>query len=217
MLGNLPQKAKDRLLRHALRKTYRNDQLIFSQGDPGDTMLIVLTGAVRILNYDPNGKEIIFRVFGPGQVIGEFALIDERPRSAEARAIGHTDALLINRRDFLPVLRSDPDLAMSLLQTLCERLRKTNEMLEDLTFLDLGSRLAKSLIQLSRQHQNSGDCLETLSIKASQQSLASMVGSTREAVNKKLREWEQAGLISLKRGEVRLLQIESIKALYATD
>ena len=162
-------------------------------------------GAVKILNYDPAGKEMIFRVFQPGSVIGEFALIDEHPRSAEARAVGPTEALLINRRDFLPTLKSDPDLAMTLLQTLCRRLRRTNEMLEDLTFLDLGARLAKSLIQLSRQQQGGDHFHEISTIKISQQSLASMVGSTREAVNKKLREWEQIGLISLRRGEVHLL------------
>ena len=217
MFRNLPQTVKDRLLRYALRRSYRGDQLIFSKGDPGDAMLILINGAVKILNYSPNGKEIIFRVFQPGAVIGEFALIDERPRSAEARAVGPTDALLINRRDLLPVLKSDPDLVMTLLKTLCERLRWTNELLEDLTFLDLGSRLAKSLVQLSQQQQDSSQLHETCIINISQQTLASMVGSTREAVNKKLREWEQIGLISLKREEVHLLETEALEKLYAGE
>jgi len=211
LLGQLPQELVDQLQALSRTQTYTNNQAIFFKGDPASGMMTLVSGNVKIVSYASNGKEIIFKVLGPGEVLGEIALIDGGNRTAEARAIGATELLFFDRKDFLPLLETDPTLCIALLKVLCQRLRSTDEQLEDFTFLDLRLRLAKCLVQLGSQHLERDPSGKDVRIIASQQMLASMMGATREAVNKRLREWEEGGMLSLGRGFVILHDLEAFK------
>ena len=213
LFRDLSQEVQDRLIVLTRSKKCQNNQLIFSKGEPAESLMAVRSGGVKILNYAPNGKEIIFRILKPGKVFGEIAMIDGGGRTAEARAVGTTELQILDRREFLSVLANSPELSLGLLQILCGRLRSTSEQLEDFTFLDLKSRLAKCLAQLGEQRLEFIPDGKDIEIKVSQQVLAAMMGTTREAVNKRLREWEDEGLISLGRGAITLHNLGVLKAV----
>ena len=209
LFENLAEDELARVSALAHAKDFANNQLIFSKGDPATGMMAVTTGQVRIVNYSADGKEIVLRLVNPGEVFGEIALIDGGERTAEARAHGKTTLLFIDRHDFLPFLEENPKLCIDLMKVLCQRLRSTSEQLEDFSFLDLRVRLAKCLVHLAGEQGPDGGTGEvTLSI--SQKMLAAMMGTTREAVNKRLRDWEDQGLLSLGRGAVTVVDPEAL-------
>lgn len=211
LLRNIPPDTIEHLIGLTKRKSYSNNQLVFAKGDEADGMMIVRSGNVKIVNYAESGKEIIFRILNLGEVFGEIALIDGGTRTAEARAVGNTELLYLERSAFLPILETDSSLSLGLMKILCERLRITTEQLEDFTFLDLRLRLVKCLIHLAEQHLDSSYNGQNIRIVTSQNILAAMMGSTREAVNKRLRELEEEGLISLGRGCITIYDLASIK------
>lgn len=175
------------------------------KGDPGNAMMAVLSGRVRICSYSTEGREVVLNVIGAGEVFGEIAMLDGGPRTADAFAMEKTELLVLSRRDFLPFLEKNPAVCVRLLQVLCERLRWTSAQVEDFFFLDLRGRLAKRLLFLADHYGEKAAKGEQTAVRFSQNLLASMVGTSREAVNKQLRAWEEGGLIDLKRGNITIL------------
>jgi CRP-like cAMP-binding protein len=217
--------AKHFLLREADRKTldqlvatsvvvgYGNRQRIFDKGDEGDRLLGVLGGQVRIYVMSSEGRELIMNVMMPGELFGEISLIDGKPRSASAVAMGDTDLLHIRRQDFLNLLKNNGDLCLKFMSILCERVRWTSGLLEDASLLDLPSRLAKRLLNLAQGiGEKQGDGIR-IGLKLSQTDLGNMLGVTREAVNKQLREWKKEGFVDMRDGQMLILDPKSLSAL----
>ncbi len=200
----------DRLAELATVTSFPAGRTLFSKGDPGTSMMAVLKGRVRISCFAADGREMVLAVFGPGQVFGEIAMIDGGERTADAVTLEPTDLLILNRRDFLPILERNPKVCVNLLLMMCDRLRSTDEQLEDYNFRNLRSRLAKRLLVASDYHgrRKSGEMHDA--IRLPQHVLASIVGTTREAVNKQLRSWEDAGLIDVRRGSITLLEPQEL-------
>ena len=211
LFEHLPENELARIAALARERSFSRNQLIFAKGDSATGMMAVVSGGVRIVSYSADGKEIILRMVGPGEVFGEIALIDGGERTAEARAMEATKLAFLDRDDFLPFLEANPKLCIDLLNVLCQRLRSTSEQLEDFSFLDLRVRLAKCLSHLADEKGAAPGAGVTLSL--SQQVLAAMVGTSREAVNKRLREWEEEGLLSLGRGSVTVKDVEALKRI----
>ena len=212
LFQHLSEADKTRLADLSQPRRYSNNQLIFSRGDTADFMLVVLSGKVKIMNFADNGKEVMFRIMNPGDVFGEIGVLDGGERSADARASGKTEVQMLSRDDLLPFLRKSPELCLGLINVLCERLRNTSAQLEDFAFLDLKTRLGKMLVHLAEQKVGNSEAVTGTTVTASQQELAAMMGTTREAVNKRLREWENEGAVSLGRGEITLHQPGALKA-----
>ncbi|MGB0747784.1 MAG: Crp/Fnr family transcriptional regulator [Magnetospiraceae bacterium] len=213
LLRHLPEPELSRILGMAARKHYADKQTIFSRGDPGSGMMAVLSGRVRIVNYSADGKEVVLRVVTAGEVIGEITLIDGGDRTADAVAMGPTELLFLSRRDFLPFLEDHPRIGIELLKVLCARLRGTSEQLEDFTFLALRPRLAKVLLRLIDEHGKAVDGGIHIDLPLSQNLLAAMMGTSREAVNKQLREWEETGIVALARNSITITDQPALEAL----
>ena len=188
----------------AVRK-YKAGEPIFLKGDPGTAMMAVLSGRVRICAYSTDGREVVLNVISPGEVFGEIAMIDGGERTADAFAMEETDLLVLGRRDFMPVLARNPDVCIKLLELMCRRLRWTSEKMEDISFLDLRSRLAKRLIYLADHHGEPSGEGDVKTVRISQQLLANMIGASREAVNIQLAEWKEEGVISSRRGWITVV------------
>jgi CRP-like cAMP-binding protein len=114
------------------RKMFPKNALLFRKGEPGDTMLLICSGQARIFMRDGQGNEITFRTLGAGHSVGEFSLLDRKPRSASAAALTPLDALILQRDDFLWLLRERPMVGMELMRSLAERIRYTTSYLERL-------------------------------------------------------------------------------------
>ena len=193
--------ARDDIRALALRareRVMRSGDVLFRRGDTGSSMLVILTGRVRIVLPSRDGKEQVLRMLQPGDLLGELALLDGRARTADAVAETNGRVLVVERRELLDVLRSHPDLALALLTVLSERLRATNWLLEAMLFHDAGGRLALTLLMLA--HGQPGQRVDI-----TQGALSERIGTARETVNKKLREWQAAGIIALEPGRVTVL------------
>jgi CRP-like cAMP-binding protein len=166
------------------------DEVLFLKGDEGDALYGVLGGRVRIGIGAASGKEVTLAIMEPGDIFGEIALLDSMARSADASAMAQSQLFTIRRREFVDYLEREPGLATHLLRLVCGRVRSTSELVEDSAFLALPARLAKRLLGLASVGRAApGAAVVTLS----QQELGRLLGTSRETVNKHLREWRQVG------------------------
>ena len=144
----------------------------------------------------------MLNVFHEGEIFGEIALLDGRPRTADATAMSSCELVVIERRDFVPFLQDHPDVTLKFIEILCARLRRTSEQVQDLTFLNLPTRLAKTLIQLAVESDGSTGKRK---VTITQREISQMIGRSRESTNKQLRVWAKRGWIKLERGGVSVL------------
>jgi CRP-like cAMP-binding protein len=147
---------------------------------------------------------------GPGDCFGDLALFDGRPRSATATATSVTRTFVVSRDDFVNWVRERPAASLALLETLSLRLRRTDETVTDLVFLDLPHRLAKQLLTLAASLPES-DPRRKQRIQVTQGELASMLGVSRESVNKQLNQFAREGWITLSRGAVTIDDPRALK------
>ena len=210
LLAQLDESSLDTLLAVASERRFDGGRVIFQKGDPGTSMMAVLSGRVRISAYSEDGREIILNMVDPGQLFGEIALLDGKERSADATAMGKTELLILDRRDFLPFLERNPKIAVRLIEVLCSRLRRTSEMVESIAFLDFGARLARLLIQMSDHYGKETESGLLIDLRISQADLGNLIASTRESVNRQLSTWAQEGVIAIDQGRITLLDREAL-------
>ena len=170
------------------------------RGDPGDALYGVVSGRVRVSSQTANGKEVILNVMKPGDVFGEIALLDGQPRTASATSVSPTQLMVIQRADFLALIKREPQLAIHLIELLCGRVRWTSEQMEDTSLLNVSQRLAKRVLHLASSHGALSD--DGVQIKLSQEQLAKFLGLSRQIVNKYLQTWKRKGWIALGRGKL---------------
>jgi CRP/FNR family transcriptional regulator, cyclic AMP receptor protein len=192
------------------RRSVRRGATIFAKGDPGSGLMAVLWGSVKISVPTADGREAVLNIINPGEIFGEMALLDGRPRSADAVAMDDCELMVIDRRDFIPFLREQPDIALKFIEILCARIRHTSEQVEDVMYLSFPGRLAKTLLQLtggpeaSAAHRN---------IRITQRELSSIIGMSRESTNKQLRAWENRKWVRLQRGGIAVLNPAALAKL----
>ncbi|MGH7044757.1 MAG: Crp/Fnr family transcriptional regulator [Stellaceae bacterium] len=202
LLGKLSDSEIDALLTYSRVEHYAAGQEIFAKGSPGQSLMAVLRGSVRISSISLEGREIVFNIINPGEIVGEIAMLDGGERSGDATAITDAEVLVLSRRDFMPYLENHADICLMLIRVLCQRLRQTSEQVEDLLFRHLEARVAKALLHLAAQSTGTGIRSAALALHLSQSELGHIVGSSRESVNKQLQVWQKAGLIDLAKGSI---------------
>lgn len=185
---------------------------IFAKGDPGTGLMGVLSGDVKISVASSEGKDIVLNIFHEGEIFGEIALLDGRPRTADATAMSDCELVVIERRDFVPFLSSHPDVMLKFIEILCARLRRTSEQVQDVTFLNLPTRLAKALLELTSGEAGSPPGRK---VAITQRELSQIIGRSRESTNKQLRAWSKRGWIRLERGGVSLTAPSKLAAIAA--
>jgi CRP/FNR family transcriptional regulator, cyclic AMP receptor protein len=201
----------ERLVPHALTRKVKRGTLLFRKGDAGSNLYAVCAGAVRVSAPSDQGKDAIFNLIVPGEIFGEIAFLDGGPRSADAVMIESGELMVIERRDFLPLLQDYPELALRLLELLCGRLRRTSQQVEDIVFLGLEPRLAKALLYLYG-HSSFGPSQK---LKVTQRDISQLIGVSRESVNKQLRGWQRRKWLKLERGGLSILAPDALRRLVA--
>jgi len=208
LFGKLPPADLDALLLHARAERYPAGRLIFAKGSPGRSMMAILRGSVRISTPSPAGPDIVLTILSAGEVFGEIALLDGSDRTADATAITDCELLVLDHRDFMPFLERRADLCILLLRLLCQRLRRTDQQVQEAMFGRLEDRIAMALIRLAQGAPPVGS--GGVMLRITQQELAGMVGAARESVNKQLHIWQKEGVLRLGK---RLIEIADIEAL----
>jgi CRP-like cAMP-binding protein len=198
------------LASNATTRRYLSGQMIFRAGDPGESVMGLLVGSVRISQSTTAGAEVVLGDVDANAFFGEIALLDGRGRSADATALTNCELIVLERRDFIPFLRHNPDFCLDLLSLLCGRLRRADERSSDFLFLDLSARLAKALLDRTESYAAIG---RPQKLSLTQGALATIVGATRPNVNRQLKKWERAGYVELKKGWIVLLRRERLAAI----
>jgi CRP/FNR family transcriptional regulator, cyclic AMP receptor protein len=203
----------DSLISYARIERYPAGREIFAKGSPGQSLMAVLRGRVKISAPSDDGKEVVFTIYSAGEIFGEMSVLDGEERSADATAMDDCELLVLSRRDFLPILENRADLCMVLLKILCRRLRQTSEQVEDVMFRHLESRVAKKLLQLVESVGLRALHSPSVELHVSQRELGSMAGGSRESVNKILQNWHRRGLIDLSKGSIIIRDVGAIERL----
>lgn len=206
---DLDGSAFDQFGRSAKRKIFDRGASIFAKGDPGNSLFFVISGTVKIGVSSADGRGAIFNLINPGEIFGEIAVLDGLARTADAIANSDCELFVMDRRDFMILLDSQPLLAKKMIALLCVRLRWVSDHVEQVIFPDLPGKLAKALLRLIDKPGGSS----AHEIAVTQQEVAEMVGMSRESVNKQLHEWSALGLVRVQRGVIAILELNALKVL----
>jgi CRP-like cAMP-binding protein len=210
--GALPGAALRRLVAQGRLVRYARDQVIYRRGDAGDSLMVLLSGSVKISNVTASGREIVLAFIREGAINGEIAAFDGKERTANAVALEHTDALVIARRDVLPVFAAHPEAMLRLVAVISERLRASNAALEAHS-LHVAARTASGLLRLAQQHGCRKAGSIALQIRVTQRDLASYVGLSREKINRALGEFRAAGLVRIEQTAIIILKHDGLDAV----
>ena len=211
LFADLSDDALQELSSVAKKRTFRSGEVIFHRDDPGQVLYAIKEGKVKICLISPDGQEISLVVFGKGECFGEMALLDGLPRSADAIAVEKVECYTLQRSDFQNAIMKNPRIAIQVLEVVSKRLRNTNDQVEDLIFLDVYGRVAKKLIELSDAHGEKVEDGIRIDVRMTQQELASMVGASRESVNKVMGYFMEKKYISTDKHRITLHRINDLK------
>jgi len=212
LFGQLSPAVTEHLGSYMKRRNLPRGTVIFAKGEPGTGLMGVIAGAVKISAPSADGREIVLSIMREGDIFGETALLDDHPRATDATAVTDCELFVIERRDFIPFLHSQPDLTTQIIEILCSRLHRTTEQVQEITFLNLWTRLAKTLLRLTADAEKPSSAPK---VAITQREISQIVGRSRESTNKQLRSWAKHGLIRLERGAVVVLRRDKLAKVAA--
>lgn len=186
-------------------------QTLFSEGDEGDRLYVITSGKVKLTRTAVDGRETLLSVLGPSEMFGELSLFDPRPRTASAVAVTDTVLAGLGHADLRPFISGHPGVAMQLLKSLANRLRRTNDVMGDLVFTDVPGRVAKQLLDLADRFGKEGEDGLHVHHDLTQEELAQLVGASRETVNKALAEFALRGWLRIEAKAVVILDIDRMR------
>lgn len=191
------------------RVNLRKGETLFRQGDEGASLYLILQGRIRI-SLSRQMDVITLAILGQGEFLGEMALLDGLPRSADAIALEDSFLYALNRKDFLAFLVHNEKAVHAVLSALSMRLRKTDTLLAEMCFLNLSLRLVQKLVEYAQQQpdeKNPNECM----VKVSQQELGNILGVSRESINKELKHLRDKGIVSTSRNCIRIHDLASLR------
>ena len=213
MAFSMSQSCQNELLHREATKQYRAKQVVFYKGDAATHLFVVVSGKLKVSAPSDDGKEIIFGIVGLGDLVGEMSMVEGAEHTATVTALERTELVALNRSEFVALLETSPGIAIKLLTMLCEKLRWAREFAEDISFLTLAERLAKRLSYLARHYgEITGQGIRIV-LHLYQQELANLVGTSRESINKQLREWTEQGWVVMDNGYLTITNIRELESL----
>ncbi len=189
------------MLALASQQSMKKGGTLLRQGDPGDALIILLTGQARVMMVAANGREITLDYADAGSVLGEIAVLDGGERTASVLAISDCTYLRLSRAAFEAFVERQPGMAWRLMRELARRLRQTNATIESDRAFASGPRLARYLQRLTLSGSKDG----RLRLDLNQSELGSFAGMSREHINRQLSAWADCGIIALDHGQIRVL------------
>ena len=186
-------------------KSYLKGRVIVAEDAPGDALFIVRSGRVKVVRIADGGREVILGILGVGEHFGELSLIDEQPRSAHVFAMEDAILYVLRREDFRRRLEASPSVAWSLLAELSRRLRRADDQIGSLVHLDVAGRIARMLVDTA----DSGDG-ELIEKPLTHQTIAHVIGASRETVSRALREFQLSGWLTTEGRRMRIANREAL-------
>jgi CRP-like cAMP-binding protein len=195
------------------RRRYKRNEIIFHQDDPAGNLFILMEGYARVTLASSDGRLITLAWLRPRSVFGTISVLDEGVQPETVTAGSACEAIVLDARTFRDFLVAHGEVALNLLRNLALRWRSSLEQLQDMAFLDINARLAKVLLNVAEPHEfPEPDRVAALAGRISQSQLASLIGASRESVNKSLHHFVNQGCIEIREGRVEILDAERLQA-----
>ncbi|HEV3312755.1 MAG TPA: Crp/Fnr family transcriptional regulator [Chloroflexota bacterium] len=195
LFAQLDETELGELRRYMTRHTFRRGDVVFHQGDPSGRLFVVEEGWVKLTRQSDGGDELLIDVFGPGSLFGEVSIFSNEPRTGTVAAIEPVTMTALSRDSFYKLVLTHPRIALGCLEILAGRLRASDELVQDMSFLDVPARLAKRLLELADQRGVDTAGGRMIDLRITQEELATMVGTTRESINKTLAVFRRQGIL----------------------
>lgn len=205
LFADLEPEVRQRVIAAAVPRTYRKGQLLFMEGDPGESLIVLRRGSVAVFRTSPTGERAVLAVVRPPNVLGEVSLLDASTRSASAEALEDCSALALSRTAFMELVHSNPRILDAVMRSLGALIRRLTDQKADHVFLDLPGRVAKTLVRLAGDSQ-----APLITIELNQSQLAAMAGGSRQSVNQAIGSFANRGWL---RTEGRCIVLTNIAAL----
>jgi CRP/FNR family transcriptional regulator, cyclic AMP receptor protein len=215
IFGELEDSEINKIAEIGINRRYTKNGIIFLEEEEGAALFIIISGEVKVVRTDDEGKEVILSILGEGDFFGEMAILDGLPRSATVVSIDESELFMIHRRDFLHLIEKSPQVATSLLRELTRRLRKADEQIKSLSLKDAVGRVANVIIQLA---DDSGKIRQGQVIIPDfplQQDLANMAGTSRETISRTIHFFIREGHLEQRGDTLIITNFEKFKSTYS--
>ena len=190
------------LMASGVRRKFPSKNIVFQEGEPGDFLLVILSGKVKVLLSGKEGQEFILTMLGPGNFFGEMALLESAPRSATVVIVEASEFFRIEKQAFADLLANHPDIALKILKGLSQRLRKTTEQIRSLVMFDIYGRVGRCLLNLAEtqgEQERGGFIIPN---RPSFQELAQMIGCSRETRSRAMKIVRSNGCLTISRNSI---------------
>ncbi|MFN8111730.1 MAG: Crp/Fnr family transcriptional regulator [Solirubrobacterales bacterium] len=211
LLSGLEPGELERIAQVAIPRSFPKGARVFHEGDTSDACYVIRSGEVRVTREHPDGRAIALATLGPGELVGELAMIDGGVRSASVEALTDVDLLAVSATDMRGLLERNAQITAKLVVALTKRLRETNERISRQSFQTVPSRVAGVLSQLVSE-DNAEQGRDGVTIRMNQADLAQLAGTSRESVSRFLAVLERAGVVRVGRGRVTVLEPPRLRA-----
>jgi CRP/FNR family cyclic AMP-dependent transcriptional regulator len=210
----LPERDLEKIAKLGTRKKFSKGNIILMEDEIGSALFIIIDGKVKVSRLDETGREAVLSILGSGEVFGEMSLLDGMKRSATCSALTDTEVLIIYRDDFLNLLQKYPQIAISLLKEMAQRLRKADLQIKSLSLKDAEGRVGCVLILLADDLGKMYKGQVVVEEIPTQQDLANMAGTSRETVSRVMTKFEKQGLIKVEGRKLIILEYEKMKQMF---
>jgi CRP/FNR family transcriptional regulator, cyclic AMP receptor protein len=206
LFSGLPEEELERFAELTRERSYPKGSVILFQDDPGDSLFVLRAGRVKVVLIGEDGREVILGVLEPGAHFGELALIDDQPRSAHVIAMEDAQLLILRREDFKRRVEANPTVAWALLTELSRRLRRADVKIGGLVLLDVPGRIARLLLDLANETGS-----ELIEKPLTHQTIAQMIGASRETVSRAMKDFQEEGLIRVERRRIAVANRDALE------
>ena len=212
LFGELDDNELVEIWNHVQTRSYKKANIILFEEDPGDSLFIIKEGKVKITRLSEEGKEVILSILGEGEFFGEMSLLDGEARSANVIALADSEVFVLKREEFLNILKDNHQIAISLLEELAYRIRKSDQQIEYLSLADAENRVALTLLRIAEESGTFKMGQVTIEELPMQQDMANMSGTSRETISRMLSEFTDKEYIDRKGKKLVILDYEKFRS-----
>lgn len=214
IFSDLPDDTLEAIVNIGSRKTYKKDSVILIEEDSGSGLFVIISGKVKIARTSNDGREVILTILNESDFFGEMAILDGMTRSASVIALEDSELFMIQRNDFIELIKQHPEISIALLQELTKRLRAADMKIKSLSLKDAEGKVASVLLQLADDMGTIKQGIVEIERLPLQQDLANMAATSRETISRTLHSFAKKQLIELEGSKLRILCYEKFKEVY---
>lgn len=212
LFGDLDDEELVEIWNHVQTRSYKKGNIILFEEDPGDSLFIIKEGKVKITRLSEEGREVILSILGEGEFFGEMSILDGESRSANVIALADSEVFVLKREEFINILTSNPQIAITLLEELAARIRKSDQQIEYLSLADAENRVAMTLLRLAEESGTFKMGQVTIEELPMQQDMANMSGTSRETISRMLSEFTEKEYIDRKGKKLIILDYDKFRS-----